>query len=65
MANELKSWKTRAAFVLPNRSGWIWITWTHRHGNVHAAIIEKAKEIGAIRWDFGQADHGEIDRVNF
>jgi hypothetical protein len=45
--------------------GWTWITWTHAHGNKHAAIIEKAEEIGAVRWDFGQADHGPVDRVNF
>ena len=56
-------WKTRAAFQVG--AGWTWITWTHAHGNKHAAIIEKAAEIGATHWDFGQADHGEIDRVNF
>lgn len=58
-------WKTRAAFRMAGRAGWTWITWTHAHGNKHAAIIEKAQEIGAVAWDFGQADHGEIGRVNF
>lgn len=58
-------WKTRAAFRMPASRGWTWITWTHEHGNKHAAIIEKATAIGAIAWDFGQADHGQADRVSF
>jgi hypothetical protein len=58
-------YKTRAAFQMAGGRGWTWITWTHAHGNKHAAIIEKAEEIGAVRWDFGQADHGPVDRVNF
>ncbi len=49
--------KTRAAFMLPGRRNWSWVTWEHREPNKHAAIIEKAREIGATRWDFGNADH--------
>ncbi len=59
------TYKTRAAFRLTNGAGWTWITWTHRHGNKHAAIIEKANELGAKGWDFGQADHAEASRANF
>jgi hypothetical protein len=59
------NWKTRAAFVYPGNPNWRWVTWTHHHGNRHAAIIEKAREIGATSWDFGQADHGLVGDVNF
>lgn len=55
--------KTRAAFQIKGR--WKWVTWTHHHGNKHAAIIEKAKELGADRWDYGNADHGFVGDVNF
>ena len=58
-------WKTRAAFRMSAAAGWSWFTWTHNHGNKHEAIIEKAQEIGAVSWDFGQADHGQVGRVNF
>lgn len=57
--------KTKAAFRLPGNRGWSWVTWTHSEGNKHAAIIDKARELNATAWDFGQADHGEFDRVNF
>lgn len=33
--------KTRAAFMLPGRRNWSWVTWEHREPNKHAAIIEK------------------------
>lgn len=56
-------WRTRAPFFVNHR--WRWVTWTNDHGNKHAAIIEKAKELGATRWDFGQADHDMTDRVNY
>lgn len=49
------SWTTRAPFHVGGQ--WRWVTWTHRHANKHAAIIEKADELGADGWDFGQADH--------
>jgi hypothetical protein len=58
-------WKTRAAFMVKPGAGWTWLTWSHAHGCRHAAIIEKARELGAVAWDFGQADHGEVGRVNF
>ncbi len=56
------TYKTKAAFMLPGKRNWTWITWTNRHANKHAAIVEKAKEIGATQSDFGQAEHHEIDR---
>ena len=56
-------WRTRAPFLINHK--WQWVTWNHHHGNRHAAILEKAKELGATMWDFGQADHGEFGRVNF
>lgn len=52
-----RSYTTRAAFMRPGARGWSWVKWTHGHANKHAAIVEKAKEIGATLWDFGQADH--------
>ena len=52
-----RSYTTRAPFMRPGARGWSWIKWTHGHANKHAAILEKAKEIGATAWDFGQADH--------
>ena len=56
-------WRTRAPFMVDNK--WQWVTWNHHHGNKHAAIVEKAQELGATAWDYGQADHGELGRVNF
>jgi hypothetical protein len=50
-------YRTRAAFMLPGRRNWQWVTWTHREPNKHAAIIAKANELGATSWDFGNADH--------
>ncbi len=58
------SFRTRAAFHI-GTSGWQWVTWTHRHGSKHAAIVEKAKEIGASAWDMGNADHAESSRAGF
>jgi hypothetical protein len=59
------NWKTRAAFSFNGGCTWVWHTWRHNHGNKHAAIIEKAAELGAKTWDYSQADHGEAGRVNF
>jgi hypothetical protein len=53
-------YKTKAPFLVNNR--WVWVTWTNPHGNSHAAIIEKAKELNAQAWDFGQADHEMVSR---
>ena len=39
-----------AAFMVGNR--WQWHKVVVR-GNKHAAIIDKANELGATRWDFG------------
>jgi hypothetical protein len=55
--------RTRAPFLVNHR--WVWHTWTHDHGNSHAAILEKAAILGATAWDYGQADHGEVSRVSF
>lgn len=59
------TFRTRAAFMVPGSRGWRWVTWTHNHGNKHAAIIEKATELSASAWDFGNADHAESSRANF
>lgn len=55
--------RTRAPFLIDNR--WLWITWSNHHGNKHAAILEKATELSATAWDFGQADHYETSRAGF
>jgi hypothetical protein len=57
------NWKTRAAFLKGGR--WGWHVWTHTHANKHAALIEKAAELGAQGYDAGQADHAELSRANF
>lgn len=59
------SWKCRAAFILAAGGAWTWITFTHEGadlGNKHAAIIGKAKELGAVAWDFSQAEYDRADR---
>jgi hypothetical protein len=56
-------WKTRAPFLVAG--SWRWITWTHGAANKHAAMIDKAKELGAQSWDYGQADHELADRAWF
>lgn len=58
-------WKCRAAFILSAGGAWTWITFTHEgaeQGNKHAAIISKAKELGAVGWDFSQAEYAPADR---
>jgi hypothetical protein len=66
MSNELEkrlrepSYTTLAAFQCKDK--WIWVRWTHNEPNSHAAIISKAKELGAAGWDFGQAEHHETSR---
>jgi hypothetical protein len=59
------TYRVRAAFVVAGR--WRWITWTDTtcEGNKHAAIINKANELGATGWDFGNADFAEFDRAGF
>ena len=59
--NDMK-WTTRAAFITKQGGSWSWVKWTHFDPNKHAAILAKAKELGAVAWDFGQADHFEADR---
>lgn len=56
-------WRTRAPFRVGGR--WRQVTWNHHHGNSHVAILEKARELNADAWDFGQADHGLLGSVNF
>lgn len=55
-----KAYKTRAAFMLPGRRGWTWITWTHHEPSKHAAIVKKARELGATGYDVGNADHHSV-----
>ena len=50
--------KTYAPFLINHK--WVWRRWTSAHGNKHEAILEKAQEFGAQRWDFGQAEHTRI-----
>lgn len=57
--------RTRAAFLLPGHHAWTWLTWSNHHASKHAAIIAKATEIGAVGWDFGNADHDFADRVSY
>lgn len=54
---------TRAPFLVGGR--WRWVRWTHAEANHHAAILAKASELGAVAWDFGQADHFETARYPF
>ena len=46
---------TRAPFLVAGR--WKWVTWQHDHANSHAAVHEKARELGALAWDHGQTAH--------
>jgi hypothetical protein len=55
--------RTRAPFHVNGR--WIWRTWTNNHANKHAAIIEMGQSLGAVAWDYGQADHEEFSRAGF
>jgi aryl-alcohol dehydrogenase-like predicted oxidoreductase len=57
------TFKTRAPFLVNGR--WQWHTWPNHEANKHAAILDKARELGASAWDFGQADHDFADRVSF
>ena len=65
------TFRTHAAFfvgLLPGQAhfgsnatpSWKWLTWDNPEGNKHAAIILKAREIGASGYDCGNADHDEI-----
>lgn len=56
-------YRTRAAFLIG--SSWRWYSWSSREPNKHEAIIAKARAVGAVGWDFGNADHCEADRANF
>jgi len=51
------TWTTKAPFLVNNK--WTWVTWTHQHGNKHAAMNEKGLELKALAWDYGQAIHEE------
>jgi hypothetical protein len=61
------TWRTKAAFLVQKGDAyvWTWKVWEHMHGNKHAAILEKAVELRAARWDFGTADHDMSGRANF
>ncbi len=47
--------RTRAAFLLPE--GWRWVAWNRQEPSKQAAIVDKAYQLGAKGWDFGNADH--------
>lgn len=57
-----RTYRTRAAFLKAGR--WTWLWWNHQEPSKHAAIIDKATEIGAQGWDFGQADHALLSEWN-
>lgn len=57
------SYRTRAAFLVSG--SWVWKTWNHHEPNKHAAILNKAAEIGAGGYETSQADHAEEDRWNY
>ena len=54
-------YETTAAFCLKGSVKWIWKTWKHDFPSKHKAILEKVKELNADHWDFGNADHREIN----
>lgn len=60
-----RSFRTRAAFSMNGGVTWTWHVWTHAHANKHSAIVEKARELDASAWDFGNADHGPVGEVGF
>jgi len=57
------AYRTKAAFYISGRL--VWHTWTNYDGNKHAVIIKKAKELGAERWDYGNADHNEHSQSRY
>ncbi len=50
--------ETTAPFHMGGR--WVWKTWRHGKGNTHKAILDKAAELNADAWDFGQATHTRL-----
>jgi hypothetical protein len=52
-------YETTAPFHVGGR--WIWKTWRNLGGNTHAVILDKASDLNADAWDFGQATHTRID----
>jgi hypothetical protein len=53
------TWRMHAAFSRNGGRTWFWVTWTTGEPNKHAAIIDKARELGVNAWDFGNADKTE------
>lgn len=53
-------YRTNAAFYVLGK--WVWVKWDHKEANKHKAILDKASEVNAESWDFGQADHAEVSR---
>jgi len=49
--------ETLAPFSFDNGATWRWVAWRHNEGNSHAAIIEKARELGANAWAYDQGHH--------
>lgn len=63
-----ETWKCRAAFILTPGGPWVWRVWEvtgAARGNKHAAIFGKASELGAVGWDFSQADFDAASRFRF
>lgn len=60
MTNKIYGITVTAAFSFNGGASWTWRTFDFAGGNKHAAIVQKAKEIGANAWDFSQADVSEV-----
>jgi hypothetical protein len=52
------TFRVTAPFQINNK--WEWKTWTTTMANKILAIDTKGRELGATRWDYGQADHAEV-----
>lgn len=56
-------YRTRAPFYYGHR--WHWHVWQHENGCSYSAIVDKANELKAEVWDFGQADQPRVGEVRF
>jgi hypothetical protein len=56
--------RTKAAFWIDDSHGWRWRTWDNSNASRHAAILEKAIELGAKGYDSGNSEHEELSRWN-
>lgn len=53
----------RAAFMMPGTGVWAWRTWRTSESSAHAAVHAKAAELGAVAWDWGNADHAHVSEA--